>query len=83
MEIQSTSKLKTHCEKVLLIKLGNKTAKCKQMGTPLELEIDVLYSKTLGKFCPIKGIIKIYDVSEDGAEIISCVGGFQTDELLN
>lgn len=43
----------------------------------------MLYSKTLQKYCPIKGIIKIYDISEDGSEIISCVGGFQTDELLN
>lgn len=58
--------------------MGNKTAKCTQLNTPLELEIDVLYSKTLQKFCPIKGIIKIYDISEDGVEIISCVGGFQT-----
>jgi len=43
----------------------------------------VLYSRTLQKYCPLKGIIKIYDVAEDGTEIISCVGGFQTDELLN
>lgn len=53
------------------------------MNTPLDLEIDVLYSRTLQKYCPVKGIIKIYDVSEDGTQIISCVGGFQTDQLLN
>jgi hypothetical protein len=29
---------------------------------PLNIEVDVLYSKTLKKYCPIKGIIKIYDV---------------------
>ena len=62
-----------------MIKLGNQTAKCSTLNTSVELEIDVLYSKTLQKYCPLKGIIKIYDVGEDGSEIISCVGGFQTD----
>ncbi len=79
----SNSKAKSSSAKAVLIKLGNKTAKCSQMRVPLELEIDVLYSNTLHKYCPIKGIIKIYDISEDGSEVISCVGGFQTDELLN
>lgn len=83
LEIKSSSKIKNNSKKSILIKLGNKTSKCTHLNTPLELEIEVLYSKTLQKYCPIKGIIKIYDVSEDGAEIISCVGGFQTDELLN
>jgi hypothetical protein len=53
------------------------------MNVSTEMEIDVLYSKTLQKYCPIKGIIKIYDVNGEGAEIISCVGGFQTEEMLN
>ena len=83
IEIKSSSKLRTNSRKSVLIKLGNKTAKCPALNSPVQLEIDVLYSKTLQKYCPLKGIIKIYDVSEDGTEIISCVGGFQTDELLN
>jgi hypothetical protein len=83
IEIKTSSKIKNNSSKSILIKLGSKTAKCSQLNTPLELEIDVLYSKTLQKYCPIKGIIKIYDVAEDGSEIISCVGGFQTEELLN
>lgn len=83
LEIKSNSRIKSTSRKSILIKLGNKTAKCSELNTAVELEIEVLYSKTLQKYCPIKGIIKIYDVSEDGAEIISCVGGFQTDELLN
>ena len=83
IEIKSSSKIRTNSRKSVLIKLGNKTAKCPALNSPVQLEIDVLYSKTLQKYCPLKGIIKIYDVSEDGTEIISCVGGFQTDELLN
>lgn len=83
LEIKSNSKIKSSSRKSVLIKLGNNTAKCTELNTCVELEIDVLYSKTLLKYCPIKGIIKIYDVAEDGSEIISCVGGFQTDELLN
>ena len=79
LEIKSNSKIKSSSKKSILIKLGNKTAKCTELNTSVELEIEVLYSKTLHKYCPIKGIIKIYDVSEDGSEIISCVGGFQTD----
>lgn len=43
----------------------------------------MLYSKTLKKYCPIKGIIKIYDINSDGSEVISSVGGFQTEEILN
>lgn len=44
--------------------------------------MDVLYSKTLNKYCPIKGIIKVYDVNNDGSEMISCVGAFNTEDLL-
>ena len=83
LEINSHSKLRANTKKSLLIKLGNQTARCSTLNTPVHLEIDVLYSRTLQKYCPLKGIIKIYDVAEDGSEIISCVGGFQTDELLN
>jgi hypothetical protein len=82
-DIKSNSKLRSNSRKSILIKLGNKTGKCCALHSSIELEIDVIYSKTLQKYCPLKGIIKIYDVAEDGTEIISCVGGFQTDELLN
>ena len=53
------------------------------MNTSIELEVGILYSKTLNRFCPIKGIIKVYDINPDGSEIISCVGSFNTEELLN
>jgi hypothetical protein len=49
----------------------------------MEIPVDVLYSKTLKKYCPIKGIIKVYDINLDGSEVISSVGGFQTEEILN
>ncbi len=42
-----------------------------------------MYSRTLKKYCPIKGIIKVYDINSDGSEVISSVGGFQTEEILN
>ena len=67
LEIKANTKIKSINSKTVLIKLGSKTAKCTEMNVPLELEVDVLYSKTLQKFCPIKGIIKIYDISEDGS----------------
>lgn len=47
------------------------------------MNVEVLYSKTLNKFCPIKGIIKVYDVNKDGSEMISCVGAFNTEDLLS
>lgn len=48
------------------------------MNKPIEIPLEVLYSKTLKKYCPIKGIIKVYDINADGSEVISSVGGFQT-----
>jgi hypothetical protein len=48
----------------------------------MRIDLDVLYSHTLKKYCPVKGIIKIYDIGQDGNEVISSVGGFQTEDLL-
>ena len=74
---------KPDLKKSFLVKLGTKEGKTRQMDQPIELMVDILYSKTLNKFCPIKGIIKIYDINSDGSEMISCVGSFNTEEMMN
>ena len=52
------------------------------MGETLEMDVDVTYSKTFKKFYPIKLIVKIYDVSRDGTEMILGVDALKTEELL-
>lgn len=52
------------------------------MNTPMLLTTEVLFSEANQKYCPIKGIIKVYDVMEGDNEIISCIGSFQADEVL-
>lgn len=48
----------------------------------MRLETEVLYSKIKNKFSSSKGIIKIYDVFIDDNEVISCVGTFQAEGIL-
>lgn len=50
---------------------------------PVYLDVDLSFNRQARKFNPLRGIIKIYDVLEDGNEIISCVGTFETDDILN
>lgn len=82
LDIISTKSIK-NLKKSLLLKLGDRTEKTSELNKPIEIPVDVLYSKTLKKYCPIKGIIKVYDINLDGSEVISSVGGFQTEEILN
>lgn len=82
LEIKTNSKQKPN-NKSILLKLGSQEAKATRLNEPMRLLVDVMYSRTLQRFCPLKGIIKIYDVADDGSEFISCVGGFQTEEMLN
>lgn len=44
---------------------------------------EVLYSESNGKYCPIKAIIKIYDKVDDENQIISGIGSFQVQEVLD
>ena len=82
LEIRQNQKIIRANNKSIVIKLGNKEAKCKKLNQTVELAIPVLYSKTLNEYCPIKGITKVYDVNSDGSEMICCVGAFQTEDLL-
>ena len=49
----------------------------------MQFTITVSYSKTLMKYYPVKGMIKVYDKCEGSTEMILGVGGFSTDEILN
>jgi hypothetical protein len=42
-----------------------------------------MFSISGNKFCPVKGIIKIYDINKDGSEMISCVGALNIEDLLS
>lgn len=42
----------------------------------------VLYSKIMQQYYPMKGIIKVFEVSEGGRENIRHVGAFQIDSIL-
>lgn len=42
------------------------------------MNVEVVYSKSFQKFYPSKGIIKVYDVSQDGTEMFLTVGAFDT-----
>lgn len=50
-------------------------------GTVMEFQAQASYSSESNKYTPIKSIIKIYDILENGKEIISCVGAFQISHL--
>jgi hypothetical protein len=82
LEVRQSNKIYTS-NKAVVLKLGNKEGKCKALNQSIKLRIPVLFSQTLNQFCPVKGIIKIYDVADDGSEMISSVGAFQTEDLLN
>ena len=83
LQIAPKGEAKTQPKKTVYIKLGNMTVKCDELGSPVFLDSEVVFSHKCRKFIELKGIIKIYDVLEDGNEIISCVGAFETEGLLN
>lgn len=64
--------------KSLLIKLGESVCKSPQLGIPMSIRCEVMYSKAKSRYLPVKGILKVYDILPGGNEIISCVGAFQT-----
>jgi hypothetical protein len=66
LEIVNKDKAKCPCEKKVVVKLGNHTVKFDSFGVPLKIKTDLLYSKIMQKFYPIKGIIKVYDVTKEG-----------------
>ena len=61
IEHRDKAKLKT--KKKIFVKLGSNTIKFDNFDVPINISIDVLYSKIMQKYYPIKGIIKLYDVT--------------------
>lgn len=56
--------------------------KSNKLEIPMILETEMLYSKSNNKYCANKGIIKIYDIFKDENEVISGVGIFQIETIL-
>lgn len=83
LEISHKPTHKSQLQKTIFVKLGQASAKCDQLYSPAHLDTEISYNQKMRKFCPIKAIIKIYDVLEDGNELISCVGAFELDHILN
>lgn len=76
LEISHRATGKAQHKKSVQIKLGQMAVKCNQLCVPVFLDTEVLYSHKARKLIQLKGIVKIYDLLEDGNEIISCVGAF-------
>ena len=83
LEISHKTTGKAQHKKSVQIKLGQVAVKCDELCTPVFLDTEVAYSHKARKLIQLKGIVKIYDVLEDGNEIISCVGAFETEGILN
>ena len=66
LEISYNAAGKSHLKKTVQIKLGQVSAKCDELCMPVFLDTEVVYSHKAKKFIQLKGIVKIYDVLEDG-----------------
>lgn len=51
-------------QKIILIKIGNSSIKCQNLNETLTLTTEALYSKASSNFHPLKGIIKVYDITK-------------------
>lgn len=63
LSIEHTDKAKMKLKKKILIKLGTRTIKFENFDIPLTIKAEVLFSKIMQKYYPLKGIIKVYDVT--------------------
>lgn len=63
--LEIVTKPLTQNKKTIVIKLGETMGRCTELSSPMTLTIEALYSISSNKYCPIKGIIKLYDRLED------------------
>ena len=67
LKIENRDRAKVQQKKKVLVKLGNNTVKFDYFDTPLKINVEVPYSKIMQKYYSLKGIIKVFDVSEEGS----------------
>ena len=63
LHIEHRDKAKIKSKKKILIKLGSNNIKFDYFDVPLTINADIQYSRIMEKFYPLKGIIKVYDVT--------------------
>ena len=67
LKVENRDRARLQQKKKVLVKLGNSTVKFDYFDTPLKVDVEVLYSKIMQKYYSLKGIIKVFDVSEEGS----------------